>query len=212
MVTTGIPRARELLNRSYNEVVVRYTCHTAMVWKGVTRARVHGGNPALCFWFNVVSGGSGRAAKWREARRREERKYSVKPCTISRLVCFAAASGYSVVGAMATSSSFAEIWSGVQVEYDAEKRHGAAGAPQQTMAAAAAAVLSPRPSHHAPTKFKFARSQIVWRNVILFAIMHSIAVYGLCLILGGYIYGSTVLFSECTIYHYYHYVSFITRD
>ncbi|XP_025414953.1 acyl-CoA Delta(11) desaturase-like [Sipha flava] len=84
---------------------------------------------------------------------------------------------------MATSSSFTQILSGVQVDYDDEGKHAAATVP--------AAVV------HLTTKSKtyphWRKWRIVWRNVIAFTVMHVIAVYGFYLIFCGHVKVKTLL-------------------
>jgi len=73
---------------------------------------------------------------------------------------------------MATTSSFAQIWSGVQVEYDDAGKDSAAVVRRPSKP------KSDRP----PQKYQ---QQIVWRNVILFVILHSVAAYGIFLVVLG---------------------------
>lgn len=87
---------------------------------------------------------------------------------------------------MATSSSFAQIWAGVQVEYD--KNEHTAGNHQE-----APIVQRSSSNKNYPQRYKW---QIVWRNVIAFIILHVATVYGFYIGLCGHVYLKTLLFSK----------------
>lgn len=84
----------------------------------------------------------------------------------------------------ATSPSFAQIWSGVQTaEYDDGGGGGGEGKPQQQ-------TVRPPPK----PKTSAGRSwQIVWRNVVGFAVLHAIACYGFYVTIAGHVYLKTIL-------------------
>ncbi|CAI6369270.1 unnamed protein product [Macrosiphum euphorbiae] len=91
---------------------------------------------------------------------------------------------------MATSSSFAQIWSGVQVEYGDRKLTSDAphsSPPTQIVHRPS----KPKTDPQLQTGYKW---QIVWRNVIGFIVLHSLAVYGFYLGLFGYVQIKTILF------------------
>ncbi|VVC30275.1 Acyl-CoA desaturase,Fatty acid desaturase domain,Acyl-CoA desaturase, haem/steroid binding domain- [Cinara cedri] len=87
---------------------------------------------------------------------------------------------------MATSTSFAQIWSGVQVEYDENGKH--AGVPQP------AASVAPRGPPKHKTSPGYRKYQIVWRNVIAFILLHAMTIYGLYISIAGYVQIKTLLF------------------
>ncbi|XP_050435664.1 acyl-CoA Delta-9 desaturase-like [Adelges cooleyi] len=85
---------------------------------------------------------------------------------------------------MATSTTFAQIRSGIQFECDDTK----------PIASTRTAVHHHPQQAPQPAKKQRYRWQIVWRNVIAFAILHPIALYGLYLSLSGYMYLKTFMF------------------
>ncbi|KAL5232757.1 hypothetical protein ACI65C_000167 [Semiaphis heraclei] len=90
---------------------------------------------------------------------------------------------------MATSSTFGQIWSGVQVEYGDNKL--TADAPHTPPTQIVRRPSKPKTEEAQQAGYKW---QIVWRNVIGFVILHSIAVYGFYLLFFGHVQIKTVLF------------------
>jgi len=90
---------------------------------------------------------------------------------------------------MATSSSFAQIWSGVQVEYGEGKR--TADAPHSPPTPLVRRPSKPKTYPHQEAEYKW---QIVWRNVIGFILLHSIAITGFYIVLCGQVQFKTMLF------------------
>lgn len=88
---------------------------------------------------------------------------------------------------MATSSSFAQIWSGVHVEYDKDDKYAAVHQ--------SAATAEPRGQlkHKTSPEPRYYQIQIVWRNVLAFLILHIMAIYGLYLMIAGYVQLKTVV-------------------
>lgn len=93
---------------------------------------------------------------------------------------------------MATSSSFAQIWSGVQVEYDEGKL--TADAPHSPPTTIVRRPSKPK-TYPQQAGYKW---QIVWRNVIGFIVLHSITITGFYMMFFGLIQIKTILFSKYT--------------
>lgn len=85
---------------------------------------------------------------------------------------------------MATSSTFSQIWSGVQLEYKDSERTAQRPTP---------IVHRPSKPQSYPQRYKW---QIVWRNVVAFLVLHAAAVYGFYLIIFGHVQIKTQLFSK----------------
>lgn len=93
---------------------------------------------------------------------------------------------------MASSTSFAQIWSGVQVEQDGGKHSTNLQSTYDTQNH----IVVPRRPSISKTQPKGYKLQIVWRNVYAFIVLHMIAFHGLYLTLTGCTQIKTTLFSK----------------